>query len=91
MLFYWARHKSCPAPLQPGHGPHLRARKQQSDRREQRRTTSKNFCRAGDSLTPTVAAHVSMALLPQPVLASSGTQAGSLCRISRSDGVPSAA
>ena len=37
------------------------------------------------------AAHVSMALLPQPVLASSGTQAGSLCRISRFDGVPEAA
>ena len=37
------------------------------------------------------AAHVSMALLPQPVLASSGTQAGSLCRIARADGVPEAA
>ena len=37
------------------------------------------------------AAHVSMAFLPQPVLASSGTQAGSLCLIARADGVPEAA
>ena len=43
-------------------------------------------------ITPQLrAASAAMALLPQPVLASSGTQAGSLCRIARADGVPKAA